>query len=450
MASPVQNPKGTRDFYPEDMAFQQYIFDSWRKTCRKYGFEQYEGPMFEHLELYTQKSGDEIEKQLYSFEDKGGRHIALRPELTPTLARMAAAQGTNLKRPLRWYSVPRLFRYERMQKGRLREFIQLNMDILGVEDVTADAELIAAAIDMMRGFGFDENDFKARVSSRTLLEEMFLLCGVERGQLKPLYALLDKKNKIPEDVFLTELTGIAASEDIRGRITELFNCKNLDDVENIAVKLSGQNPPAAADGETPPHNIKPLSQLKKLFSLIDAYGFGGYLVFDIGIVRGLAYYTGIVFELFDVRGGLRAIAGGGRYDDLVGMYGGPPTPAVGFAAGDVVLGELIKAKNNNIALPSRSDVYIISLDGGANAEIIKTAQRLRQAGISCEFALKENLNIGKQMKLADNAKAGYALFVGGEEAKNGQMRLKNLSDGSETLLSADGIAEALKAELGLA
>jgi len=457
MASPVQSPKGTRDFYPEDMAFQQYIFDSWRKTCRKYGFEQYEGPMFEHLELYTQKSGDEIEKQLYAFEDKGGRHIALRPELTPTLARMTAAQGTNLKRPMRWYSIPRLFRYERMQKGRLREFIQLNMDILGVEDVTADAELIAAAIDMMRDFGFDENDFKARVSSRTLLEEMFLLCGVEREQLKPLYALLDKKNKIPEDVFVTELTTITPSEDIRGRIMELFNCKSLEDVEKIAVLLNRQKPPAVSEQSSPssettppPHNIKSLSQLKKLFSLIDAYGFGGYLVFDIGIVRGLAYYTGIVFELFDLRGGLRAIAGGGRYDNLVGMYGGPPTPAVGFAAGDVVLGELIKAKNNSHIPPSRSDVFIISLDGGANAEIIKTAQRLRQAGISCEFALKENLNIGKQMKLADNAKALRALFVGGEEAKNGQMRIKNLSDGSETLVSADGIEGVLITELGLA
>jgi histidyl-tRNA synthetase len=394
--------------------------------------------MFEHLELYTQKSGDEIEKQLYSFEDKGGRHVALRPELTPTLARMVAAQGTNLKRPIRWYSVSRLFRYERMQKGRLREFVQLNMDILGIEDVTADAELIAAAVDMMISFGFDEFDFKARVSSRTLLEEMFLLCGVERGQLKPLYALLDKKSKIPVDVFATELAGIVASEDIRGRITELFDCKNLDDVEKCAVSL-GQT--------TSPDNLKSLSQLKKLFSLIDAYGFSNYLVFDIGIVRGLAYYTGIVFELFDVRGGLRAIAGGGRYDDLVGLYGGPPTPAVGFAAGDVVLGELIKAKQSAPHPPPRSDIFIISLDSGASAEVIKTAQRLRQAGISCEFALKENMNVGKQLKLADNANARYALFIGGEEAKAGQVRLKKLADGTETLLNVDGIEEALKMEL---
>ena len=438
MASPIQNPKGTRDFYPEDMAFEQYIFDSWRASCRKYGFEQYEGPMFEHLELYTQKSGDEIEKQLYSFEDKGGRHVALRPELTPTLARMAAAQGTNLKRPIRWYSVSRLFRYERMQKGRLREFVQLNMDILGVEDVAADAELIAAAVDMMIGFGFDESDFKARVSSRTLLEEMFLLCGVERGQLKPLYALLDKKSKIPADIFATELAGIVASEDIRGRITELFDCKNLDDVEKFASSL-GQT--------TSPDNLKSLSQLKKLFSLIDAYGFGNYLVFDIGIVRGLAYYTGIVFELFDVRGGLRAIAGGGRYDDLVSLYGGPPTPAVGFAAGDVVLGELIKAKQSAPPPPPRSDIFIISLDSGASAEVIKTAQRLRQAGISCEFALKENMNVGKQLKLADNANARFALFIGGEEAKAGQVRLKKLADGTETLVNVGGIEEVLKAEL---
>ncbi len=351
----IQGPKGTRDFYPEDMSFLQHIFDSWHRSCRLYGFEQYEGPMFEHLDLYTQKSGAEIEKQLYSFEDKGGRQIALRPELTPTLARMVAAQGTNLKRPVRWYSISRLFRYERMQKGRLREFIQLNMDILGVDDVSADAELIAAAVDMMRAFGFDESDFKARVSSRTLLEEMFLACGVGQEKLPGLYALLDKKGKIAPEEFERELAeAVGGAPFVRSKIKALFNCAGLDDVETFAESL----------GVT----IGSIAQLKKLFSLIDAYGLKDYAVFDIGIVRGLAYYTGIVFELFDVRGNLRAIAGGGRYDKLVGLYGGPTTPAVGFAAGDVVLGELIKAKSLTPKKPPRSDVFIVSIDGDAEME----------------------------------------------------------------------------------
>ncbi|MDR3012332.1 MAG: histidine--tRNA ligase [Chitinispirillales bacterium] len=435
----IQNPKGTRDFYPDDMAFQQHLFDSWHKSCRLYGFEQYEGPMFEHLELYTQKSGDEIEKQLYTFEDKGGRNIALRPELTPTLARMVAAQGTNLKRPMRWYSISRLFRYERMQKGRLREFIQINMDILGIEDVTADAELIAAAIGMMKSLGFDEFDFKARVSSRTLLEELFLGCGVNADKLKTLYALLDKKNKISPDVFSEELQAVVNDKDICRKIDEFFKCESIDDVEKFVETIGLTATPESTGG------LKSLNQLKRLFALIDSYGLSDYLAFDIGIVRGLAYYTGIVFELIDIQGAMRAIAGGGRYDNLVGLYGGPPTPAVGFAAGDVVLGELIKAKSIAPPPPSRSDVFIISLDNSENAhkELIKAACKLRARGVSCEFSLKENQNIGKQLKSANNARARYVLFVGGDEGKAGQMKLKNLADGTEELISADGFEEKI-------
>jgi histidyl-tRNA synthetase len=467
MSTPIiQGPKGTRDFYPEDMSFLQHIFDSWHRSCRLYGFEQYEGPMFEHLDLYTQKSGDEIEKQLYSFEDKGGRHIALRPELTPTLARMVAAQGTNLKRPVRWYSISRLFRYERMQKGRLREFIQLNMDILGVEDVSADAELIAAAVDMMRAFGFDESDFKARVSSRTLLEEMFLACGVGHERLSGLYALLDKKNKIAPEEFERELYEVVGGGEVCDRIKALFNCSGIDEVERFAASLwiptevsiqpnpsvSTVSAQTASSVSTQSGSSVPIKQtgsidrLKKLFSLIDAYGLKDYVVFDIGIVRGLAYYTGFVFELFDINGGFRAIAGGGRYDKLVGLYGGPPTPAVGFAAGDVVLGELIKAKSLAPKKLPRSDVFIVSIDGGAQAEAINTARRLRSVNISCEFSLKDGMNIGKQLKSADAAGSKYALFIGGDEAKAGQMRLKDLANGNEELIDA-GDMEARLAKL---
>jgi histidyl-tRNA synthetase len=418
------------------MSFLQYIFDTWHRSCRLYGFEQYEGPMFEHLDLYTQKSGAEIEKQLYSFEDKGGRQIALRPELTPTLARMVAAMGTNLKRPVRWYSISRLFRYERMQKGRLREFIQLNMDILGIEDVSADAELIAAAVDMMRAFGFDGNDFKARVSSRTLLEEMFLVCGVERGRLPGLYALLDRKNKTAPEEFERELSETAGSAEIRDRVKALFNCAGLDDVEKFAASLG-------VSTEISTQQTGSIAKLKKLFSLIDAYGLKDYAVFDIGIVRGLAYYTGTVFELVDIGGNLRALAGGGRYDKLVGLYGGPPTPAVGFAAGDVVLGELIKAKSLSPQKTPRSDVFIVSIDSDTQTETIKTAQRLRAANISCEFSLKDGMNVGKQLKSADAAGSKYALLIGGDEAKSGKARLKDLVSGNEELIDATELEKRL-------
>ena len=281
--SVLSGPKGTRDFYPEEMSFQQFIFSTWKKTCQRYGFEYYEAPMFEHLEIYTQKSGDEIEKQLYTFKDKAERMMALRPELTPSLARMVAAKGNALKRPIRWYSIPRLFRYEKMQRGRLREFFQLNMDILGVEDVSADAELISAVIDMMRDLGFTSDDFRVRISSRTLLEELFTASGLDKDSFSALYALLDRKNKISEQQYKEELSSIIPGDELRNKFLAIFASDSLEQIQQNV-------------GETPA-----LNDLKQLFELLNFYGFSAYVTFDIGIVRGLAYYTGIVFEVFDIK-----------------------------------------------------------------------------------------------------------------------------------------------------
>ena len=420
----IPGPKGTRDFYPEDMAFREHIFSSWRATCERYGFELYDGPMFEHLELFTQKSGDEIEKQLYTFEDKGGRLMALRPELTPTLARMVASKGTNLKRPVRWYSIPRLFRYERMQRGRLREFFQLNMDILGIKDVSADAELIAAVIDMMRDLGFTEEDFTVHISSRTLLEELFMHSGVTRESVGALFDLLDKKHKIPPDEFAGELSKLAGGGSLQDRITSILSTQSLADVAAI-------NP-----------SLNSLTDLRELFSLLDDYGMGGFVSFDIGIVRGLAYYTGIVFEMFDKKRTLRAIAGGGRYDKLVSLYGGPDTPAVGFAAGDVVLGELIKEKSGGPALPPRSMVYVVSFDQERPSKAIETAGIIRRAGISCEFSLKKT-GVGKQMEQAHAARSRFVVFTGGDEEKEGKIKIKNMQTGEETTVEAGKLLENL-------
>jgi histidyl-tRNA synthetase len=422
--SVLSGPKGTRDFYPEDMAFQQYIFDSWKKTCTRYGFELYDAPMFEHLELYTQKSGDEIEKQLYTFEDKSQRKLALRPELTPSLARMVAQQGTNVKHPTRWYSIPRLFRYEKMQKGRLREFYQLNMDILGIAEVDADAELIAAVIDMMRDLGFTSSDFKVRISSRTLLDELFSASGLSKEQSSQLYGLLDKKGKIDGSQFLLELKTIIPQEEISSKIIRYFSTATLQQIESIS-------------GETPS-----IVTLKSLFSLLDSYNFSDYYMFDIGIVRGLAYYTGIVFEVFDIQKSFRAIAGGGRYDKLVGLYGGPSTPAVGFAAGDVVLGELMKAKGLQPAQPPRSSVYLVSFNDVPKASVIATAQKLRDNNISCEFALKSG-NVGKQLKNANAARATITVFIGGDEAKEGNVRIKDMLSGNESTIKEERLVEEL-------
>jgi histidyl-tRNA synthetase len=421
----ISGPKGTRDFYPEDTAFRERIFSSWSATCRRFGFELYDGPMFEHLELYTQKSGDEIEKQLYTFQDKGGRNLALRPELTPTLARMVAQKGSNLKRPIRWYSIPRLFRYERMQKGRLREFFQLNMDILGIAGPSADAELIAAVIAMMRDLGFTAQDFSVRISSRTLLEGLFLSVGVTKEKLGAFYALLDKKHKISPEEYGAELASIADSPQQAEHIRTILESTSLSQIADTQKDL-----PA-------------FRELDNLFSLLSMYGLSDYIAFDIGIVRGLAYYTGIVFEVFDKMRSMRAIAGGGRYDRLVALYGGPETPAVGFAAGDVVLGDLYKEKFGAITQSSRSDVFIVSFDGERPELSISIARKLRNEGISCEFPLKP-VGVGKQMEQANAARAKIVVFVGGSEGAQGKAKIKNMGTGEEKTVEMSGIIEELR------
>jgi histidyl-tRNA synthetase len=410
-----QPPKGTRDFYPEDMAMREFIFKTWEKTCRRYGFESYDGPMFEHLELYSQKSGEEIEKQLYAFEDKGGRRVALRPELTPTLARMVASRGTMLKRPIRWYSIPALFRYERMQKGRLRQFFQLNMDILGVSQVSADAELIAAVVAMMLDLGFTAEDFSIHVSSRNLIHQLFTAAGVAESMMAALLAILDKQHKIPPEEFTRELTAVLIDASLVQKVADVLACRAIHDLEK-------QYPDMPA-----------VKELADLFSQLSDYGVAQFAEFDIGIVRGLAYYTGIVFEVFDKKRSMRAIAGGGRYDHLVALYGGPDTPAVGFAAGDVVLGELLKEKGIVIPTARRSAVYVASFETDHPRKAIQMTQLLRQAGIGCEFSLTPG-NIGKQLKLANAANAAYVVFVGGDEEKDGKVRLKDMTNGTESLL----------------
>ncbi len=417
-------PKGTRDFYPEDMVLREHIFSSWEKTCQRYGFEKFDSPMFEHLELFTQKSGEEIEKQLYTFEDKSGRQLTLRPEMTPPLARMVALKGSSLKLPLRWYSLPRIFRYEKMQKGRLREFFQLNVDILGIRQVNADAELIAVAVELMTNLGLDYNDFTVHVSSRDLLEELFLSLAIEKEALPALFNLLDRQHKLSEEAFQKELEDFLHDAALAQEVHAVLKAKSLDEIREV-------HPSSPA-----------IAELDMLFSLLESYGISDYVTFDIGIVRGLAYYTGIVFELLDKKRNLRAIAGGGRYDRLVKLYGGPETPATGFAIGDVVLGELLREKGLIPAQGPRSSVFIVSFDKENPSKAVSLAQQLRHSGISCEFSLKP-LNIGKQMKLADAARAEIVVFTGGDEEKEGKIKIRNMSSGEETVIPIDTVKEKI-------
>ncbi len=420
-----QPPKGTRDFYPVQMAEREQIFASWKKSCIKYGFEEFDAPQFEHLSLFTQKSGPEIEKQLYSFMDKGERMIALRPEMTPSLARMVATQGANLPKPVRWFSIPRLFRYEKMQKGRLREFFQLNMDILGIEDVSADAELIAAAIDMMRDLGCDESDFTVHISSRKLLEELFLAHGAPAEKLMDIYGVLDKKHKLPAEVFSAELASVIGDPVLCDAIAKILAATSLDE-------LSTMGP-----------DLKSVTDLNRLFVLLKTYGVQEYAVFDIGVIRGLAYYTGIVFEIFDKKRAMRAIAGGGRYDNLVKQYGGPDTPAVGFAAGDVVLADLLREKGVLKPQPPRSLVYIACLEDHYPEGAISLVQQLRNNDISAEFSLKP-LALGKQFKLANAARALYVVVTGGDEETRGCVSIKDMTSGESVEIKKEDLLKWLK------
>jgi histidyl-tRNA synthetase len=316
-----------------------------------------------------------------------------------------------------------------MQKGRLREFFQLNMDILGIPDVSADAELIAASIDMMRDLGFTSTDFSVLVSSRSLLEELFLSMGVPREKLQPLYAALDKRHKLPPNEFDAELATIVSPSVSAGAIRDALSVTSLADIKQI-----GKNLPS-------------VETLQQLLDCIASYGLSEYASFDIGVVRGLAYYTGIVFELFDKKRSLRAIAGGGRYDRLVKLYGGPDTPAVGFAAGDVVLGEMLSEKKFSVKT-SRSSVFIASLDeSGFPHSAISLATMLRNTGISCEFSLKKT-GIGKQMEQAHAARSALVVIIGGEEEKEGKVKVRNMKSGEESYVLREGLASSLTAVLG--
>ena len=321
---------GFRDFYPEELALRNAIFTTWRDVARRYGFQEYDGPPLEPLELYTGKSGEEIVQQLYAFEDKGGRKVALRPEMTPTLARMVGARAQALKKPIRWFSIPQLFRYERQQRGRLREHFQLNMDIIGEPGPAADAEIIAAAIDIARAFGLGPKDVRLRVSDRRIVTAQ--LAGryqVTDGEMPGVLAGLDKWDRNPADADAILRKVLPANDPRIGAILEF---------------MSG-----LGEGATELRKSEQAEPLNECVARLDEMKLAEFVEVDFRIVRGLAYYTGIVFELFDAKSSLRAICGGGRYDDLIEQVAGIDLPCVGFGMGDVVLGELLKEHGKQVA-----------------------------------------------------------------------------------------------------
>src|SRR6476619_5299411 len=335
---------GFRDFYPEDLAQRSYILGVWRDVLRRYAFVEYDGPPLEPLDLYRKKSGGELVGQIYTFTDRGEREVALRPEMTPTFARMVAARANALRKPVRWFSIPQLFRQEKQQRGRLREHFQLNADIVGEESVAADAELLAVALDVMSSFGLERTDVVARISDRRLLEALLRDAGIAESALQDLYPIIDKRSRESESVYREKLNAAVGSRETADNVEAIFACH---DVASL-VERYGDVTSAAEHVE----------RIRQYLIYVGALGFGDWVQLDLSIVRGLAYYTGIVFELFDTAGELRAICGGGRYDTLLATLGGVDLPALGFGMGDVVLGELLRSRKLIPETPARTDYWV--------------------------------------------------------------------------------------------
>ena len=408
---------GFRDFYPADFAVRAHIVSTWRETAQRYAFEEYDGPPLEPLELYTEKSGEEIVDQLYAFTDKGDRQVALRPEMTPTLARMIGARAGGMAKPIRWFSTPQLFRYERAQRGRLREHFQWNVDIVGEEDIAADAEVLSVALDALQAFGLTADDVVARVSDRRLMERVLLSLGVAPGQLPAVYAVIDKLEREDPARTRAQLLDHARVEDeVADRIIALFDDGALD---SLAASFAGR---PGVDDE--------ITRMRRYLGYLEDAGFGDFVAFDARIVRGLAYYTGTVFEIFDRRGELRAICGGGRYDDLLARVSSSDLPAVGFGMGDVVLAELLTERGLLPDTRAGVDYYIVAIGDEQHPMVRRVARALRATGASAVYSLRAT-GVGRQFKEAGARGARHTVVLGPEEAARGEAVVKEMASGQE-------------------
>jgi histidyl-tRNA synthetase len=406
---------GFRDFFPEDCARRNHVVATWREVSRRYGFVEFDGPVLESTDLYRKKNeaGAEILEQLYSFTDRGGREVALRPEMTPTLARMVAAREKHYRKPMKWFCVSNFFRHERQQKGRLREFLQFNADILGESTPQADAEILALAIDLMRAFGFTAEHFVVRLSDRKAWMDFLESRGCDEAACRTALACADKLEREPAEKLNAKLapTGLT--------------------VADLKAFIAAGSPEAFAP----------------VLEALAARGLSGFIQPDLSIVRGLAYYTGVVFEIFDRSKNLRALAGGGRYDGLVkGLSdGAADLPAIGFGMGDVVLGHLIDetpaaAEKLKAALAQTSDVFVVIADESRRAEALQIVQTCRELGLSTDFPLK-SAKVGKQFQEAENLGATHAVVIGQEWP---QIKLKHLATRAEQTLDHAALAPTLK------
>jgi histidyl-tRNA synthetase len=430
VAEPIPPVKGTRDFYPDDFAPIQWLVDAWRRVSLRHGFREMEGPTLEHIELFTRKSGQEIVEQLFTLTDRGGRELALRPEMTPTLARMVAARQGSLPRPIKWFSVPRLYRGERPQRGRLREFLQWNVDILGVAGPAADAECILVAVDGLREVGLTAADVAVHINDRRLMASLLAGLGIPEDRLGSAYALLDKVGKLPAEELSRRwgegLGGYVAFESLWG----LMDAASPDELgSRLASERNSARGAAVAKAVGPA-----LEDARRLLELIGDYGILEYCRFDLRIVRGLAYYTGPVYEIYDRQARLRAICGGGRYDQLLEQMGGRPMPAAGFGMGDVVLLELLNELKRLPAGAAAGGVFVVDAAAAAgrvpSQPVARLVAALRRGGCTAEFAYEAQA-MGKQLRRAAERGSRLAVIVGQETQERGVVQVKDLTSGQQ-------------------
>lgn len=419
MASKIQSVKGTREFYPEQMSLRNFIYEKVRAASQAFGYQEWDAPFIEPIDLYAAKSGEElVKKQSFTFTDRGGDFVTLRPELTPSLARMIAAKQNELTYPLRWWSFGPFWRYEQPQKGRSREFFQWNIDMLGVDSPEADAELIAVAATFLRAVGLNPELAAIYVNNRRLMDSEFDALDIAPEKRMDVSNLVDRRSKMESAKWDTYAFELGLNE------SQLNGLKNI--LGNFDL-------------------WKKSDELVRLFDALEALGVKEYIKFDPNIMRGLLYYTGTVFEAFDTSGSLkRAILGGGRYDNLLADVGGNPLSGVGFAMGDVVIGIILQEKGLLPEFaPSPASVLVTIFDESLLRESYSLAAELRSAGLNI-LCYPEPAKLQKQFKFADKMKIKIAVTVGPDEAANGQAAVKNLINGEQVTVKRDALVEVIQ------
>ena len=453
----LDSVSGTRDFFPDEYRLQSWLFEKFRKCGLQSGFEEYDAPVLERQELYKRKAGEEITQQMYSFVDKDGVEVTLRPEMTPTLARMVLSRGASMILPLKWFSIPQCWRFEATQRGRKREHYQWNMDIIGCKEITAEVELLSAAVEFFKSCGITSEDVGIKVNSRKVMQSMLTINDVPDEIFAPTCVILDKLDKIGAEAVVKELTEtLGLPRDTAENVVKTLSCKTVEELEEMAREAIEKSSGGGCDANKKAVDDSSIRELKELFKLAEEYGFGDWLQFDASVVRGLAYYTGVVFEAFDKAGELRAIAGGGRYDKLLSLYGATtPVPACGFGFGDCVIVELLKEKNLLPNVQKRVDFCVCAYNKGMQGKAMKAAGLLRQntsppasenSGnknggdrnnsdegendqkrlVVVDVLLEPKKKVAQTFDYANRIGARYVVFVAPSEWENGSVRIKDL------------------------